>query len=401
MTPGRPAGRRRAAAAAAVPPAPRRLAGGGGPDPARAAGQAADPRDAPADGARWRWPSGFGSVRRFNETFQQLFGRPPARCAARAARTAGRGRRRGHLRLPYRPPYDWAAMIALPGRAGRSRASSGSARDRYARTIEIDGARGVVRGGARRPATPCGRRSASRSCRRLPAIIARMRRVFDLAADPAADRRAPGAGSGAGAAGRGAAGPARARRLGRLRAGGARGPGPADHGDRRGAGWPASWSRPTAQPLADATGDRGPDARLPEPRGAGRRGPRRARHAAQPARAALSGSLPRRSPTRDLFDRDRGLEEAVDTPASALPRRRRMDGAVHRLARAARARRFSRGRHRPDARHRRPRTAAPLAHPSCSPAPSVAALARLRRPASVGFGLSEPGGGAIRGIHST
>lgn len=38
--------------------------------------------------------AGFGSVRRFNETFQQLFGRPLASCAARAAsrRRPGRGR---------------------------------------------------------------------------------------------------------------------------------------------------------------------------------------------------------------------------------------------------------------------------------------------------------------------
>jgi 3-methyladenine DNA glycosylase/8-oxoguanine DNA glycosylase len=35
------------------------------------------------------------------------------------------------------------------------------------------------------------------------------------------------------------------------------------------------------------------------------------------------------------------------------------------------------------------------------PRQCVAALARLRRPAPVGFGLSEPGGSVISGIHST
>src|SRR5450432_169425 len=57
--------------------------------------------------------SGFGSVRRFNETFQQLFGRPPsalrrARAAETSAASAGIT-----VRLPYKPPYDWAAIIAF------------------------------------------------------------------------------------------------------------------------------------------------------------------------------------------------------------------------------------------------------------------------------------------------
>ena len=39
--------------------------------------------------------AGFGSVRRFNETFQQLFGRPPSALAAAAAPERRGGRRRG------------------------------------------------------------------------------------------------------------------------------------------------------------------------------------------------------------------------------------------------------------------------------------------------------------------
>ena len=66
--------------------------------------------------------SGFGSVRRFNETFQQLYDRPPGalRRPARADESASDG---GGVasRLPYRPPYDWDAMMgflaarAIPG----------------------------------------------------------------------------------------------------------------------------------------------------------------------------------------------------------------------------------------------------------------------------------------------
>src|SRR5438874_2263755 len=56
--------------------------------------------------------SGFGSVRRFNETFQALFHRPPAalrRLSGEAtAEAAG-----VTVRLPYRAPYDWAAIIGF------------------------------------------------------------------------------------------------------------------------------------------------------------------------------------------------------------------------------------------------------------------------------------------------
>ena len=53
--------------------------------------------------------SGFGSVRRFNETFQALYGRPPSALRARAERPWDGGVR---LSLPYRPPYEVEAMLA-------------------------------------------------------------------------------------------------------------------------------------------------------------------------------------------------------------------------------------------------------------------------------------------------
>src|SRR4051794_21455858 len=56
--------------------------------------------------------SGFNSVRRFNETFKQLFGRPPAtlrRARDRIPREAGAL----SVRLPYRPPHDWGAEVSF------------------------------------------------------------------------------------------------------------------------------------------------------------------------------------------------------------------------------------------------------------------------------------------------
>src|SRR5947207_14323406 len=57
----------------------------------------------------------FGSVRRFNETFLNLFGRPPSALRRKSSRhlpvtsLADVG---VTLRLRYRAPYDWAAMLA-------------------------------------------------------------------------------------------------------------------------------------------------------------------------------------------------------------------------------------------------------------------------------------------------
>jgi AraC family transcriptional regulator of adaptative response / DNA-3-methyladenine glycosylase II len=86
--------------------------------------------------------------------------------------------------LRYRLPYDWHGILAfLQARAiAGVEAISGH---RYARTIEIDGEHGLVTveptgGNALKAIIRFPRLSA------LPRIIARLRRVFDLAADPQA-----------------------------------------------------------------------------------------------------------------------------------------------------------------------------------------------------------------------
>src|SRR4029078_5720629 len=53
--------------------------------------------------------SGFGSVRRFNETFQQLCVRPPSNL--RRHNASGSTAAGITILLPYRPPYDWATML--------------------------------------------------------------------------------------------------------------------------------------------------------------------------------------------------------------------------------------------------------------------------------------------------
>jgi AraC family transcriptional regulator, regulatory protein of adaptative response / DNA-3-methyladenine glycosylase II len=125
--------------------------------------------------------SGFGSIRRFNETFQVLFKRSPSELRRASCPSIASG---GEvtLLLRYRPPYDWPSMIAFLGLRAIPGVEIVSG-DTYLRTIEIGAEQGVVRvrptlGNALEATVRFPKLSA------LPMIVARLRRVFDLAADP-------------------------------------------------------------------------------------------------------------------------------------------------------------------------------------------------------------------------
>src|SRR5689334_2271403 len=86
--------------------------------------------------------AGFGSVRRFNETFRNLFDRPPS--ALRRKGGADTSARDGvTLRLAYRPPYDWPGMLAaLAARATPE--NEWIEDDVWHRRIEFEGIKGTV-----------------------------------------------------------------------------------------------------------------------------------------------------------------------------------------------------------------------------------------------------------------
>lgn len=130
--------------------------------------------------------SGFGSVRRFNETFQSLYGRPPSALRRGKERVSDGGVR---LSMPYRSPYDWDAMLATLAASGDAVEGQTWSRELDA---AIDGADGKV------CVTPerIGRGDArvqvwveTSDLRVLPGVLARVRRVFDLSADPEAIAR--------------------------------------------------------------------------------------------------------------------------------------------------------------------------------------------------------------------
>ena len=125
--------------------------------------------------------SGFGSVRRFNETFRDLFGRPPS--ALRRKGGVDNSAREGvTLRLAYRPPYDWPGMLA----ALSSRGAPGVEwidGNTWHRRIDLDGKQGRV-AVAHLPARNSVMVTIHFPCvKALPSIVARVRRVFDLGAD--------------------------------------------------------------------------------------------------------------------------------------------------------------------------------------------------------------------------
>jgi AraC family transcriptional regulator of adaptative response / DNA-3-methyladenine glycosylase II len=128
--------------------------------------------------------AGFGSVRRFNAVFHRLYGRPPSalRRKSSKATTAPPADSGITLTLSYAPPYDWLAMIgflaarAIPGvEVVESR--------RYLRSIDLDGCHGTLE-----VAPLVGRDALAATIRfagvrALPALVERVRRVFDLGAD--------------------------------------------------------------------------------------------------------------------------------------------------------------------------------------------------------------------------
>ena len=125
--------------------------------------------------------AGFGSLRRFNDIFRRLYGRPPSRL--RRAGADGVAQSGVALRLAFKPPYDWAGLIGfLAARAipGVERVSA----DSYARTIALGGASGTI---IVRP--DLGRQSLTATIRfpligEMGRIVNRIRCLFDLGADP-------------------------------------------------------------------------------------------------------------------------------------------------------------------------------------------------------------------------
>jgi AraC family transcriptional regulator of adaptative response / DNA-3-methyladenine glycosylase II len=127
--------------------------------------------------------AGFGSVRRFNETFQRLYARPPSDLRrGRGARTRAAAGDGVTVHLRYRPPYDFDALLAFL----RARAIEGVETvesDRYTRTLAHEGMLGTVAVEHLPRQQSLAATVRFPSVRALPGVIARIRSAFDLDVD--------------------------------------------------------------------------------------------------------------------------------------------------------------------------------------------------------------------------
>ena len=126
--------------------------------------------------------SGFSSLRRFNEVFLQLFQRPPSALRRKRSTTATDAEAGVLLKLRYRPPYDWDSMLQfLQKRAipGVEIVEDG----KYLRTVEIDTKVGSIEVTHLPEKLSIGLKIRFPDVRAFPAIVARVRRVFDVGAD--------------------------------------------------------------------------------------------------------------------------------------------------------------------------------------------------------------------------
>lgn len=129
--------------------------------------------------------SGFASVRRFNDAFVTRYRMSPSRLRTKATdgEVATADSQTTTLQLAYRPPYDWngtLAFLAARALAGVEHVTDTS----YARTVRLGNAKGWIR------VTHAPKQRAllveftHTLTPALPALLARVRALFDLDARP-------------------------------------------------------------------------------------------------------------------------------------------------------------------------------------------------------------------------
>jgi AraC family transcriptional regulator of adaptative response / DNA-3-methyladenine glycosylase II len=127
--------------------------------------------------------AGFGSVRRFNSTFQEQLRLTPGEVRRRASSSRpGSGLR---LQLHYRPPYDWPGVIAFFQRHAIEGVEQVTA-ESYGRNIRLEGATGAIRVRPEKNRHALQLEIKMPDHRLLMQVVARVRRMFDLDANPGA-----------------------------------------------------------------------------------------------------------------------------------------------------------------------------------------------------------------------
>ncbi|CAN5402797.1 DNA-3-methyladenine glycosylase 2 [soil metagenome] len=129
--------------------------------------------------------SGFGSIRRFNDAFLKRNGHAPSRIRRRSALVADDA---VTLRLALKPPYDWQSISRFLATRAIPGVEHGDA-THYARTFSLDGQAGwfeVRPWPSADDVQALEARISHPSVSQLSVIVERIRRLFDLGADPVA-----------------------------------------------------------------------------------------------------------------------------------------------------------------------------------------------------------------------
>ena len=133
--------------------------------------------------AQIAFAAGFGSLRRFNGEIRRTFSRTPTELR-KVSRQRLDGAECYRFRLSYRPPYDWAQVIGFLA----ARATPGVElvkADCYQRTISIGSTGGTIAIAPADEGPALNLEVRFGDPRALLSIVERVRRMFDLGADPA------------------------------------------------------------------------------------------------------------------------------------------------------------------------------------------------------------------------
>jgi AraC family transcriptional regulator of adaptative response / DNA-3-methyladenine glycosylase II len=127
--------------------------------------------------------SGFGSVRRFNATFQETYKRTPSHLRKLARKEETQSVDEYRFQLRFRPPFAWDALLEFL--APRATPGVESVRDgHYRRTILLNERAGWIDASLNDSRDAVLLRIHFPDPRALFLVVERVRQMFDLAADP-------------------------------------------------------------------------------------------------------------------------------------------------------------------------------------------------------------------------
>jgi AraC family transcriptional regulator of adaptative response / DNA-3-methyladenine glycosylase II len=132
------------------------------------------------------YASGFASLRRFNGAFVEHYGMPPTRLRREAVAGGGGSASDGGLlalRLAYRPPLDWRALLSFLGQRAL-RGVECITGDCYLRTARLGQHTGWLRVGPAPTGAALLVELTPSLAPVLPALLGRLRDLFDLDARP-------------------------------------------------------------------------------------------------------------------------------------------------------------------------------------------------------------------------